>query len=191
MGVANLFLRMFLRKLKNRSGSTSIQILSKERGKYKVIKTIGSSNNEQGIQKLVFLGRQEIERLNAQSKLFISENDSIVEQVFEALGNASIRTVGPEIIFGKIYDSIGFNKIKENLFRHLVIARLAFPLSKLKTIEYLYRFQGVMPVSYTHLDVYKRQRRYCLQKYHSRLHSLLNQLTSLKRFEDSDFSRLC
>lgn len=144
MGVANLFLRMFLRKLKNRSGSTSIQILSKERGKYKVIKTIGSSNNEQGIQKLVFLGRQEIERLNAQSKLFISENDSIVEQVFEALGNASIRTVGPEIIFGKIYDSIGFNKIKENLFRHLVIARLAFPLSKLKTIEYLYRFQGVM-----------------------------------------------
>ena len=144
MGVANLFLRMFLRKLKNRSGSTSIQIISKERGKYKVIKTIGSSNNEQEIQKLVFLGRQEIERLNAQSKLFISENDSIVEQVFETLGNASIRTVGPEIIFGKIYDSIGFNKIKEDLFRHLVIARLAFPLSKLKTIEYLYRFQGVM-----------------------------------------------
>ena len=144
MGVANLFLRMFLRKLKNRSGSTSIQIISKERGKYKVIKTIGSSDNEQEIQKLVFLAKQEIERLNAQSKLFISENDSIVEQVFETLGNASIRTVGPEIIFGKIYDSIGFNKIKEDLFRHLVIARLAFPLSKLKTIEYLYRFQGVM-----------------------------------------------
>ena len=144
MGVASLFLLMFLRKLKNRSGSTSIQIISKERGKYKVLKTIGSSNNEQEIQKLVLLGRQEMERLNAQSKLFVSENDSIVEQVFEALGNASIRTVGPEIIFGKIYDSIGFNKIKEELFRHLVIARLAFPLSKLKTIEYLYRFQGVM-----------------------------------------------
>ena len=26
----------------------------------------------------------------------------------------------------------------------MVIARLAFPLSKLKTIDYLYRFQGVM-----------------------------------------------
>ena len=144
MGVANLLLCMFSRKLKNRSGSTSIQIISKERGKYKVVKTIGSSHNEQEIQKFVFLAKQEIERLNAQPKLFISESDTVIEQVFEALGNASIRTVGPEIIFGKIYDSIGFNEIKEELFRHLVIARLAFPLSKLKTIEYLYRFQGVL-----------------------------------------------
>jgi transposase len=144
VGVPQVYLGMFLRKKKNNSGSTSVQIISKGRGKYKVIKTIGSSDNEQEIQKLVLLARQEIERLNAQPKLFISESDTVVEQVFEALGNASIRTVGPEIIFGKIYDSIGFNEIKEELFRHLVIARLAFPLSKLKTIEYLYRFQGVM-----------------------------------------------
>lgn len=143
MGVASLFLRMFLRKLKNRSGSISVQIISKERGKYKVVKTIGSGRSEQEIQKLIFLGKQEIERLEAQGKLFVSENDIVVEQLFEALGNASIKTVGPEIIFGKIYDGIGFNEINEDLFRHLVIARLAFPLSKLKTIEYLYRFQGI------------------------------------------------
>ena len=144
MGVAGVFLGMFLRKLKNRSGSISVQIISKERGKYKVVKTIGSSNNEQEIQKLTLLAKQEIERLSTQSKLFVSQSDTMIEQVFDALGNASIRTVGPEIIFGKIYDSIGFNDIKEELFRHLVIARLAFPLSKLKTIEYLYRYQGVM-----------------------------------------------
>lgn len=75
------------------------------------------------------LAKQEIERLSTQSKLFVSQSDTMIEQVFDALGNASIRTVGPEIIFGKIYDSIGFNDIKEELFRHLVIARLAFPLS--------------------------------------------------------------
>lgn len=144
MGVAHLILGMFLRKLRNRSGSISVQIISKAGGKYKVVKTIGASNSEQEVQKLLFLGKQEIERLSNQPKLFISENDTIVEKAFDALGNASIRTVGPEIIFGKIYDSIGFNMIKEELFRHLVIARLAFPLSKLKTIEYLYRFQGVM-----------------------------------------------
>ena len=142
MGVAKVILGMFLRKLKNRSGSISVQIISKERGRYRVIKTIGTSNNEQEVQKLVFFAKQQIERLNVQPKLFISESDTVIEQVFEALGNASVRTVGPEIIFGKIYDSIGFNKIKEELFRHLVIARLAFPLSKLKTVEYLYRFQG-------------------------------------------------
>jgi hypothetical protein len=49
---------MFLRKKKNKSGSTSVQIISKERGKYKVVKTIGSSNNEQEIQKLTFLAKQ-------------------------------------------------------------------------------------------------------------------------------------
>ena len=135
---------MFLRKKRNASGSISVQIISKSSGKYKVVKTIGSSKNEQEIQKLTYLGKQEIERLTNQSKLFISENDLIVEQVFSTLKNTNIRTIGPELIFGKIYDSIGFNAVKEELFRHLVIARLAFPLSKLKTMDYLYRFQGIM-----------------------------------------------
>ena len=124
---------MFLRRLKNRSGSVSVQIISKSTGKYKVLKTIGSSSNEQEVQKLIYLAKQEIERISQQPKLFISERDTIVEQVFSALNNASIRTLGPEIIFGKIYDSIGFGAIQEKLFRHLVLARLAFPLSKLKT----------------------------------------------------------
>ena len=135
---------MFLREKKNSSGSVSVQIISKSSGKYKVVKTVGSSSNEQEILRLTYLGKQEIERISCQPKLFVSENDTIVDQVFSALNNANIRTVGPEIIFGKIYDHIGFNAITEELFRHLVIARLAFPLSKLKTIDYLYRFQGVM-----------------------------------------------
>ena len=76
-------------------------------------------------------------------KLFISETDTIIDSIFDALSNSSIRVIGPELIFGKIYDKIGFNEIEEELFRHLVISRLAFPLSKLKTIEYLYRYQGI------------------------------------------------
>jgi transposase len=132
-----------------------VQIISKARGKYKVVKTIGNSKNEQEIRKLVNLGNQEIERLTAQQKLFISQNDTIVEQAFETLSNANVRTVGPELIFGKIYDSIGFNAIESDLFRHLVIARLAFPLSKLKTVDYLYRYQGIsidIDVVYRFLD---------------------------------------
>jgi transposase len=143
MGVPCLLLGMFARKKKNSSGSISVQIISKSRGKYKVLKTIGCARTEQELQKLSYLANQEIVRLNNQSKLFVSENDTIVDMIFSTLDNASIRTVGPEIIFGRIYDAIGFNAIKEDLFRHLVIARLVFPLSKLKTIEYLYRFQGV------------------------------------------------
>jgi hypothetical protein len=134
---------MFLRKKANRSGSTSAQIISKAHSKYKVVKTLGSGHSEQEIQKLWHRGKQEMERLSAQAKIFTSDQDILVEQAMESLSNASVRTRGPELIFGKRYDHIGFGQINEDLFRHLVLAYLAFPLSKLKTTEYLYRYQGI------------------------------------------------
>lgn len=133
---------MFIRKKLNSSGSFSIQVIQKINGRNKILKTIGCATTQQKIEELVNIARQEIDHLKAQPKLFISESDEVIECAFSMLSNASIRTVGPEIIFGKIYDSIGFGAIKESMFRHLVIARLAYPLSKLKTIDYLYRYQG-------------------------------------------------
>jgi transposase len=138
---------MFIRKKPNASGSQSVQIIQKINGRYKVHKTIGSATTQQEIEKLTNQAKQEIERLSAQPKLFVSEGDAAIEKAFSILNNANIRTLGPEIIFGKIYDYIGFGVIDESMFRHLVIARLAFPLSKLKTIDYLYRYQG------TYLDI--------------------------------------
>ncbi len=133
---------MFIRKLKNRSGSQSVQVIQKINGRYKVLKTVGCATTQHEIENLVNLARQEIDTLSAQPKLFVSADDIAIEEAFSLLTNASIRTLGPEIIFGRIYDYIGFGAIGEGLFRHLVVARLAFPLSKLKTIEYLYRYQG-------------------------------------------------
>ena len=134
---------MFIRKKRNSSGSVSVQIIEKSSGQYTVLKTIGCGRNEQEIQKLEILAKQEIASITQQLSFLVSQQDVIVEQVFSSLSNSCIRTVGPEIIFGKIFDSIGFNAITEGIFRHLVISRLSFPLSKLKTVEYLYRYQGV------------------------------------------------
>jgi len=134
---------MFLRKKQNKSGSVSVQIISKVAGRYKVVKSIGSAVSQQDVVTLFHQGKQELSKLQAQQGLFVFENDALIEGFLNQLNNSQIRTVGPELIFGKIFDAIGFNSIKENLFRHLVIARLAFPLSKLKTVDYLYRFQGV------------------------------------------------
>ena len=134
---------MFIRKKRNASGSQSVQVIQKVNRRYKVVKTIGSATTWQEIEKLENLAKQEIELLSGdQQKLFGFDNDTLIEKAFSALNNANIKTVGPEIIFGKIYDYIGFNAIEDEYFRHLVIARLAFPLSKLKTIDYLYRYQG-------------------------------------------------
>ena len=135
---------MFIRKLRNRSGSVSVQIISKARGRYKVVKSMGSATTRQEIDRLIQMAEQKIDRLSKPQSLFSSDDDNLVEKVISSLSNSSIRTVGPEIIFGKIFDHIGFGAIEEDFFRHLVISRLAFPLSKLKTIDYLYRYQGVM-----------------------------------------------
>lgn len=86
---------MFLREKPNKSGSTSVQVISKAHGKYKVIKTIGRARTEQEIQKLWYKGQQEMERLSAQSQIFASQQDTVVEHAMESLANANIRTVGP------------------------------------------------------------------------------------------------
>lgn len=134
---------MYIRELKNRSGSISIQLISKHNGKYKVVKSFGSATTQQNIERLKMLARQEKEKIESQASLFTSDKDEAIIQAFDKLNNSSIRTVGPELVFGRIYDSIGFSQVQEELFRHLVISRLAFPLSKLKTCEYLYRYQGI------------------------------------------------
>jgi transposase len=133
---------MFIRKKPNKSKSVSIQIVSKERGIYKVVKTIGSSRTEEGIDLLLHQARHELNKIQGQFSLFGSQEDSIIESFLHTLNNANIHVIGPELIFGKIYDAVGFNQIREKLFRYLVIARLTFPLSKLKTVDYLYRYQG-------------------------------------------------
>jgi transposase len=134
---------MFIRKKKNKSGSTSVQIISKRNGTYKVVKSIGNSDTEEGITLLEHQAKHELTKIQQQPNLFVSEKDANIKSFLQTLSNAQVMVVGPELIFGSVYDKIGFNAIPSELFRHLVIARLTFPLSKLKTVEYLNRYQGV------------------------------------------------
>ncbi len=137
---------MFVRKKRNKSGSTSIKIITKKDGIYQVVKTLGTSQDLDEIERLYRAGQKIIHaRPEKQLPLFVtqSEHDQIVENAFEALSNASVRTVGPELIFGKLFDEMRFNEIKNTLFRHITIARLAYPASKLKTVDYLYRYLGI------------------------------------------------
>ena len=134
---------MFIREKPNKSGSVSVQIILKENRRNKVVKTIGSSRTREGIDLLLHQAHHELNTIKGQASLFDSQDDLLIESFLQTLSNSNISVIGPELIFGKIYDAIGFNQIQEDLFRHLVIARLSFPLSKLKTVDYLYRYQGV------------------------------------------------
>lgn len=136
---------MFVRKNRNRSGSVSIQIISKNNGRYRVVQTLGSSSDSDEIALLTLAAKQIITHPQGQLKLLSlkSPDDLVVETFVHTLSNSQVHTVGPELIFGTLFDRIGFNVVSDKLFRHIVIARLAYPTSKLKTVDYLYRYQGI------------------------------------------------
>lgn len=136
---------MFVRKKKNKSGSVSVQVIQKDNG-YKVLKTIGSSSDPHEIERLILRGRQFIKSAHPRQPYLLpvlSPEDTAVDAFVSGLANAQIQTIGPELIFGTLFDRIGFGAVKDEMFRHLTIARLAYPVSKLKTVDYLYRYQGI------------------------------------------------
>lgn len=146
---------MFLRKKKNKSGVISIQIIDKSSGSYKVLKTIGSASDAAIIAELIKQGKSFIAEFGGQSLLnFEAKYD---QKYFQSLYEniQQVQLLGPEIVLGKLFDEIGFNAIEDELFRHLVIARIIYPVSKLKTLDYLQKYKGItLPTNniYRYLD---------------------------------------
>ena len=134
---------MFVRKKPNKSGVVSIQILEKRSGKSTLLKTVGSSSDPEKIKELFEQGKRLINELCGQSFLnFDIHNEAqLVDLFFNGIRELSL--AGPELLLGKLFDEIGFNTIKEDLFRHLVITRLCYPASKLKTVDYLFKHKGI------------------------------------------------
>lgn len=128
---------MFIRKKHNRSGSVSVQVLQKIKGQNKLIKTIGSSSNQDTIAELYQKGQDFISTYGGQQALNFFQQD-----FSKTLSNSiqSIDIAGIELLFGQIYDSIGFNAIDDDILRQLVLVRISHPGSKLKTSQYLRRY---------------------------------------------------
>ena len=67
---------------------------------------------------------------------------------------------GPEVVFGRLFDHVGYDAIG-GLFRPLVLSRLVAPGSKLKTVDYLWRYNGV---SYDVNKIYRYLDKLCGRK---------------------------
>lgn len=130
---------MYVREKLNKSGVVSVQVIDKSTGKYKMLKTIGSSSSADEIKKLVDKGNQWIKNYTGQIEIDYTNEHYFAEQVLNSI--EQIRVEGTESLLGKIFDDIGFSQIPDKLFRKLVIARLSFPVSKLKTTDYLSKYQ--------------------------------------------------
>ncbi len=132
---------MFIRKLKSPNGKTYIQVVDKSNGKYNVVKSFGSYKNESEYQQLFSRAQDWINNHSGALELDFSNTDFYIDQFFSSI--TSMKRVGYDLLLGRIFDQIGFNTIKDEFFRELVLARVAFPKSKLKTTEFLYRYKQI------------------------------------------------
>lgn len=158
---------MFVRKKHNKSGVISIQILEKVAGKSTLVKTVGSSSNLEEVEELFRKGKQLIPELKGQTSFYFDKANEahLVDLFFN--GIRELNLVGPELLLGKLFDDIGFNTIKDELFRHLVITRLIYPVSKLKTTDYLLKYKGVtvdVDRVYRYLDKLNSTQKELIQK---------------------------
>lgn len=141
---------MYVRKKANKSGVISVQVVDKSSGKYKLVKTIGSSDKAQELSNLVSKGKEYIIKATGVQEFDFNDYEQIYSQVLTSI--TSHKLVGIDLVLGKIFDDIGFNRIEDELFKDLVIYRLVYPKSKLKTTEYLYRFAQK---DYSEDDIYR------------------------------------
>lgn len=133
---------MFVRCKKNKSGSTSVQIIDKSSGKYVLFQTVGSSSDLVEIDFLITKGKKIIASHAGQTFLPFDQDKELefVDSFLQCLD--SMNLVGPELLLGQIFDAIGFNSIEDEMFRNLVITRIVYPVSKLKTTDYLFKYKG-------------------------------------------------
>ena len=130
---------MYVRRKHNRSGSTSVVVVVKHNGRYKEIKSFGSSYDDSEIESLVVQAKQWIDTYEGQRQLdFDDKRRREREETERVVSNMDALLInGTQLLLGRIYDEIGFNAVNDEVLRHLVIARLSQPRSKLATVEYL------------------------------------------------------
>ncbi len=156
MGKKRYLCGMFVEKKLNKSGSTSVRIMRKVHGKRKCVKVMGCSSDADEIGLLVKRGNRWIEEHQRSVPLFEFDDEAVAyDKVLASLRQSQLRLVGPELVYGTLFDRIGYNRVKTSndaLFRALVVTRLYHPGSKLRTAEYMERF---MHQSYSSDAIYR------------------------------------
>ncbi|MCM1450711.1 MAG: hypothetical protein NC102_00420 [Clostridium sp.] len=91
-----------------------------------------------------------------------------IKQAEVVLSNVdAILLNGAKLILDKVYDSVGFNRIPDDALRHLVVARLCQPMSKMATVDCLKSHfdEGVnLSKIYRYLDKLYNSRQETVQK---------------------------
>jgi transposase len=131
---------MYVRKKINPSGITSVQVIDKSTGKYRVINTIGSSSDTSIVESLYQQGKQWISNYLGEQDIFDTyhrerEEKQVTEYLLSNVENILLN--GTQLILNEVFKTIGFDAINDDILKKLVIARLSQPMSKSATVDYL------------------------------------------------------
>jgi transposase len=139
-GGKKYILGMFVRKKPNRSGSTSVVIVDKSSGNIRYLKTIGTSSDEKEISDLYHQGKKWISTYCGGEDMFALQAQKDEEQQLSDHFLTNIENIllnGTQLILNHVFKLIGFDAIDDEVLKHLVIARLCQPSSKVGTVDYL------------------------------------------------------
>ena len=139
-GIENIPLHMFVRKKKNRSGSVSVVVVSKSGGKFREVQKMGVSSDIEEIERLYRQGVRWIFEQSGLSDMFEQYSQEkfereAVDYFFDNIENVLLN--GTQLILNRVFKSIGFDKIDDDILKSLVISRISQPLSKASTVDYL------------------------------------------------------
>lgn len=131
---------MFVRKKKNRSGTTSVVVVDKSKHQFRELKTIGVSSDEKIITELYQSGKKWVAAHSGRQDMFAVQAQQEEEKhaIDKLLSNVeNILLNGTQLILNQVFKKVGFDIIDDEILKHLVIARLSQPASKAGTVEYL------------------------------------------------------
>jgi hypothetical protein len=97
---------MFVRRKPNKSGLVSIQVIDKTSGRYRVVKTIGSSKDSKEIERLELEARQFVQEYTGIQVLDFTDHKKIFSEVLSSI--VSHKLVGIQYVLGKIFERLSY-----------------------------------------------------------------------------------
>lgn len=119
-------------------GSTSIVVVDKSDGICREVKSFWASSDTDEIDSLYREASAWIFEYGGQQFFDFDETQKAITETRNTISRieSTIRNA-PQSIQNRIYESIGFGAKGDDILRHLVVARLCQPLSKVATVESL------------------------------------------------------
>ena len=118
----------FIRKVKTASGATAVQIAQKEDGRIVRIDHIGSAHTKEDLETLLALARKRL--LGGQQPLFV-ESPPLRISLKQSTSRLLLEVLTQQ------YNRLGFNRLEDDVFTYLCVARIVEPTSKLDSIRVL------------------------------------------------------